>query len=110
MATDILKIPREVLTSSNIASAGYDPERSILAIEFTSGAIYHFGSVTLEDAVAFYGSESKGRYFNQQIKGKFPGAKVTGDCPACGDRHGWIGETCDACGCADYMDGRTEHA
>src|SRR3954468_10948189 len=101
-----LKIPRETLESSNIASAGYDSGKQILAIEFKSGAVYHYAPFTLEQLGEFYSAESKGRFYATHIKGKIAGEKMTGDCPKCGATNGYLGETCDDCGCAVYVDTR----
>jgi hypothetical protein len=102
----VLKIPREALESSNISSAGYDSQRQILAIEFKGGAVFHYAPFTLEQLGAFYSAESKGKFYAQHIRGKIAGEKMTGDCPKCGDKNGWLGETCTDCGCAVYADTR----
>lgn len=101
-----IKIPREPVESSNIASIGYDVAKQILAIHFKNGAVFNYAPFTQDQMLAFYTSESKGRYFAQHIKGKIPGTKCTGDCPKCGDKNGWIGETCTDCGCAPYEETR----
>jgi hypothetical protein len=100
MADPILKIPIEEITSSNLAGAGYDRERQILAIQFKSGIVFHYSGVDLDTATAFYMAGSRGSFYATRIRGKFTGARVTGECLKCGARHGYIGETCDDCGSA----------
>ena len=101
-----IKIPREAVESSNLASIGYDVDKQIVAIHFKSGAVFNFAPFTPDQMLEFYTAPSKGSYFAKNIKGKIPGTKCTGDCPKCGDKHGWIGERCTDCGCADYEEVR----
>lgn len=102
------RIPMEEVESSNLKAIGYDPERSILAIAFKSGAIFHYATVDQALFFEFYNALSKGTFYVENIKGKMPGQKMTGECPKCGDKNGWIGERCTDCGCADYVDTRRE--
>jgi len=62
---------RESVTSSNIRNAGYDSESKTLEIEFISG-VYKYRDVPVEVWNGLKGAPSKGRYFAQNIKGKFP--------------------------------------
>lgn len=87
--------------SSNIHAIGYDPKRKILAVTFKSGHTYHYGSVPPEVHEALVQAESIGRYYAAFIKAKYPGEKVTGHCPNCGDL-GHIGLECLDCGTARY--------
>jgi hypothetical protein len=96
------KIPLEAVTSSNLAAIGYDPQKKILAVQFRSGAIFHYAGVSLETATAFYAAESKGKHFAHAIRGLYQGEKMTGPCPKCGDT-GWVGDRCEDCGCAAYV-------
>lgn len=99
------KVPLEEIVSSNLAAVGYHPEKQILAVQFKDGTIFHYANVPIEDAQAFYGSESRGRYYAQNIRGKLTGQRMTGPCPKCGDE-GWIGEKCHDCGTAHYAEFR----
>lgn len=94
-------IPQEPVASSNIAARGYDLTRQVLAVTFTSGVVYHYGSVPAAVAEAFFNAESAGKFFAAHIKSKFPGERMTGKCAKCGDI-GPKGERCDSCGCAAY--------
>ncbi len=87
------KIELEAVESSNLQAIGYNPKKLIVAVQFKAGTIYHYAGFTGEDALAFYGAESKGRYYSQHIRGKLTGQRMTGPCDRCGDE-GWIGETC----------------
>ena len=100
------KIQMEPVESSNLAALGYDPDKLILAVRFKHGDTYHYGSVTLDVMSEFYTALSKGQYFSLNIKGKFPGQKMTGSCNQCGAKHGWIGETCADCGGGVYEEVR----
>lgn len=100
--TQALKIPLEPVESSNIAAIGYDAARSILAVQFKGkGDIYHYAAVPVPVAQRLYGAPSIGRFYTDEIKGKFTGQRMTGPCVKCGDT-GWDGERCTDCGCADY--------
>jgi hypothetical protein len=98
------RVPLEAIESSNLAAVGYNPEKKILAVQFKSGAIFHYSDVSLETAQEFYGSESRGRYYAQHIRGKITGRLMTGTCQKCGDEHGWIGEKCTECGTDVYVE------
>ena len=103
MPTEPMRIPLEAITSSNIAAFGYDTEKQILAIEFKSGAIFHYAGINLQLATDLYCAPSRGSFYAKHIRGKFQGRKMTGPCPNCGAT-GWIGETCTDCGTATFQD------
>ena len=56
------------VASSNIAGYDYDPETRILQIQFTSGRVYQFKDVPENIVDEFSTADSKGRYFNENIK------------------------------------------
>ena len=104
MDTDqAIRIPLELVESSAILAIGHDAPKLILAVQFKSGAIWHYATVErfvfneLRDALSI------GQYFAANIKGKYPAACMTGECAKCGARHGWIGDVCTDCGCATYV-------
>jgi hypothetical protein len=101
-----IRIPLEAIESSNLSAFGYDVEKQILAVQFKSGAIFHYAPFPQEQMWEFYNALSKGTYYATHIKGKVHGQKMTGECPKCGDKNGWIGDTCTDCGCAAYEDTR----
>ncbi len=62
--------------SSMAAQVGYDADREILQIEFNGGAVYQYAEIdphTWEDLQA---SDSIGSFYNEQIKGYYPSAKI----------------------------------
>jgi len=89
-----IRIPLELVDSSNLAARGYDLERSILAVQFkTSGIIFHYAGVPADLARTFFEADSSG---------KFSGERMTGPCGKCGSE-GWIGELCGDCGTALHV-------
>ena len=62
---------RQPVTSTSIASIGYDPQRRMLDVEFQSGATYRYLKVPPDAASRFMEAESKGRFFSRHIRGKF---------------------------------------
>lgn len=59
---------RTPVTSSNIASIGYDPGSMTLEVEFKNGAVYQYFDVP--DAVyqEFMRADSKGQFLARNIK------------------------------------------
>ena len=62
--------------SSTIKSVEYDDEARELDITFTSGKKYRYFNVPLEIYVEFLDAGSKGKFFNDSIKGAFAFAEV----------------------------------
>lgn len=89
-------IERTPIDSSNLAAVGYDPDRQVLSVEFTSGSVFHYYSVTLDVFEAFGAAESRGQFYAKQIRGKFLSRAMTGKCPDC-LALGFIGEVCSRC-------------
>jgi hypothetical protein len=63
--------------SSLLASVGYDSGESILRLEFRDGAIYQYFDVPAEIYHRLLAAESKGNYFNLQIRGSFSCALIS---------------------------------
>ena len=61
----------ETVNSSAIHAIGYDAERRILEVIFTGGGIYRFANVPPELFTAFAGANSKGAFFQEQVRGRF---------------------------------------
>lgn len=98
------KIALTAIESSNLAAVGYNEAKKILAVQFKgNGQIFHYAGVSVEDCAAFFGSDSLGRYYSQNIRGKLQAERMTGPCEKCG-AEGWIGERCDDCGTADHVE------
>ncbi len=64
------------LKSSMIQSSGYCPETKTMAVEFNGGRTYLFPGVDPEHYKAFRESESPGRHFHNNIRGKYDSIKV----------------------------------
>jgi len=60
-----------VVDSSLLASAGYDAGESVLQLEFRDGAIYRYFAVPAAVYDDLLAADSKGSYFNKQIRGRF---------------------------------------
>lgn len=62
--------------SSNLKSAGYDPDQNVLRVEFHGGNVYDYHGVTPEIHRAFSDSPSPGKYLHSIIKVGCPASKV----------------------------------
>lgn len=59
---------RTPVESSVIQSVGYDPESSILEIQFFNEAVYQYSHVPKDIYVALMSAKSHGNYFDAHIK------------------------------------------
>jgi KTSC domain len=57
--------------SSTLATVAYDEARQLLQLEFCSRAIYQYFGVPSTVHEALLVAPSKGRYFNEAIRGRF---------------------------------------
>jgi len=62
---------RRRVSSSTVASFGYNPKTRTLEIEFTSGAIYRYHGVPASLHARFRKAESKGKFFNNEIRARY---------------------------------------
>ena len=67
---------RKPVDSSTMRSVGYEAESRILEIEFDSGAVYQYLDVPLRRYEELQAAESKGRYFNSEIRDSYPYVQV----------------------------------
>jgi hypothetical protein len=67
---------REPVTSSTVASVGYDPRHSVLEVEFHSGAVYRYYSVPRDVFHSLRNAPSKGAFLNRQIRDRFRYARA----------------------------------
>ena len=67
---------RTSVSSSNIASIGYDPTSCTLEVEFHSGLIYQYFNVPESVFDALMGAASHGQYFNSRIKERYKFRRV----------------------------------
>jgi hypothetical protein len=65
------RMEREPVKSSQLKSVGFDAESGILEVEFNGGGIYRYLSVTKETHQGLMEAQSIGKYFGQQVRGKF---------------------------------------
>lgn len=59
---------RNTVTSSNIASVGYDEPTKTLEIEFHNGQIWQYEPVTLDGYNQLMGADSIGSHFYKHIR------------------------------------------
>ena len=57
--------------STTLATVAYDEARELLQLEFCSRAVYLYFGVSATVHQALLAAPSKGRYFNQTIRGRF---------------------------------------
>jgi hypothetical protein len=69
---------RERVESTTMKSVGYAARERILEIEFDSGAIYQYLDVPAKIHASLMRAESKGRYFNDEIREIYPYEQVRG--------------------------------
>ena len=67
-----------VVVSTTLATVAYDGVRNLLQLEFRNRAVYHYRGVPAAVYEALLGAPSKGSYFNQAIRGRYPYARVPG--------------------------------
>ncbi len=62
--------------STTLATVAYDEARELLQLEFYSRAVYLYFGVPAAVHQALLGAPSKGRFFNQTIRGRFRYCRV----------------------------------
>jgi KTSC domain len=67
---------RKSVSSSNIASIGYDSSSQTLEVEFHGGSVYQYSGVPQEVYDGLMGASSHGKYLNEYIKGTYSYSKV----------------------------------
>jgi hypothetical protein len=67
-----------LVESTTLASAGHDGRAAILELLFRNGAVYQYFHVPDGIYQDLLGAPSKGRYFNHNIRGKYPYKLVQG--------------------------------
>lgn len=67
---------REPVSSSSIASIGFDDDSETLEVEFVSGSVYRYRGVSQAVFDAFRTAPSKGTYFNAHIRDAYPWDRV----------------------------------
>jgi KTSC domain len=72
------------LSSSSLASVGYDVERTILQIEFRDGSVYQYVDVPAKVHQDLLQADSKGAYFNRYVRKRFLSFRLSRPLPTLG--------------------------
>ncbi|MDL1968714.1 MAG: KTSC domain-containing protein [Deltaproteobacteria bacterium] len=67
---------RQPVSSSNIASIGYDNDTEVLEVEFLSGSVYEYRNVPSVVYEQLMSAASHGSYFNREIRMTFSYEKI----------------------------------
>ena len=67
--------------STTLATVGYDQAHQLLQLEFRSRAVYQYFSVPSTVYESLLDAPSKGRYFNETIRGRYPYRQIPGSNP-----------------------------
>lgn len=59
---------REQVSSSLVASVGYDPDEEVLEVELQNGRVYQYRDVPEDTYRGLVNADSIGRYFNQHVR------------------------------------------
>jgi len=70
---------RTPVKSTVIASVGYDPDSNTMDVEFRTGRLYRYFLITPQVHTALMNAESIGRYFNAEIRDRFPCREIVDD-------------------------------
>jgi hypothetical protein len=68
---------RKPVDSTTMRSVGYQAKSRILEIEFDSGVVYQYLGVAARIHEQLLEAESKGRYFNSEIRDVYPYVEVS---------------------------------
>lgn len=68
---------RQLVSSSNLRSIGYDKSSKILEIEFHKSGVYQYLNVPEHIYTGLMSSYSKGTYFDDNIKSRFNFRKIS---------------------------------
>ncbi len=67
---------RQLVSSSNLLSVGYDHSTYVLEVEFLNRSIYQYSGVPSSVYSGLMAAASKGSYLSQRVKGVYPYQKV----------------------------------
>jgi len=67
------------ITSTMLAWAAYCPDRGILDVEFRDGTVYRLFAVPAACFERLMASDSKGAYFNRNVRNRFRHQLLTAD-------------------------------
>lgn len=63
---------RQIISSTNISSAGYNEAAEILEIEFMNGTVYQYYNINISVYEQFRQASSKGQFLNTYIRNAYP--------------------------------------
>jgi len=69
-------VKRERVSSSVIASVGYDDDTLTLEVEFHSGAVYRYFDIPNLVHTEFLAADSLGGYFTRHIRDEYPYERI----------------------------------
>ena len=67
---------RQAVDSTTMRAVGYDPTKRVLEVEFQSGAVYQYPNVSPGIFRNLLKAESKGKYFNSEIRDSYEAVRV----------------------------------
>ena len=67
---------RTPVSSSDIATIGYDEDNQILEVEFKNGSVYQYTGVPPSEHGGIMNAESKGKYLHANIKKRYSYVKL----------------------------------
>ena len=67
---------RTPVGSSSLSSVGYDEDNQILEVEFTNLSVYSYSGVPLAEYESLMSADSKGKYFNANIRDRYSYVKL----------------------------------
>ncbi|REJ87277.1 MAG: KTSC domain-containing protein [Planctomycetota bacterium] len=67
---------RTAVSSSNVASIGYDRDAVTLEVEFVNGSVYQYFDVPEHVYDQLMQASSKGAYLNEHVKDSYRYAKI----------------------------------
>jgi hypothetical protein len=67
--------------STTLTAVAYDSASQVLQLNFRSGAIYYYFGVPVGVYQDLMAADSKGSYFNQNIRNRFPYHRLVDDAP-----------------------------
>jgi KTSC domain len=70
---------RVPIESSSIDSIGY--EKNVLEVRFRNGGLYQYFDVPEQMLALLMQADSKGRFFNQHIRGAYPSTRLAASRP-----------------------------
>jgi len=74
---------RVLVESTTLRSAGHDAQSAVLELQFRNGAVYQYSFVPPSVYRDLLAARSKGGYFNQNIRDRYPYQRVQGSSATC---------------------------